>query len=202
MATKGFFRPFKVLARKFPKEELPVERPLKDQGPLEEILRDVKPLKKKQKIFWTLTTKEALSRPPERIPLEELFKIRVQDTPEYVEELVRGFQKNLFAALHQGYISISRVLNLHRLRVHEAEEIFHSFMKDCLHRGDHCVLIIHGRGLSSKGEPILKHNVQEWLKYGPDRKYVIGFCSARQCDGGTGATYVLLSSRPLKRSKK
>ncbi len=201
MARKGFFCPFKELAQHIPKEDLPAERPPKENGPLEELLKGVRPLKERHKYFWTLTFKRA-RRKEEEISLEEFLRIRVQDTPEYVEELVRGLQRELFEALHEGHISVSRVLNLHRWRVAEAEEAFHQFMRDALARGDRCVLIIHGRGLSSKGEPILKQKVHEWLKKGPFRKFILGFCSARQCDGGAGATYVLLSPRPLKKTKQ
>ncbi len=201
MSRKGFFCPFKDLAEKIPKEELPAERPPKENGPLEELLQGVRPLTERQKYFWSISFKRAQRQKIEEVSLGDLLRIRVQDTPEYVEELVRGFQRELFEALHQGRISVSRVLNLHRWRLAEAEEAFHQFMRDALARGDHCVLIIHGRGLSSKGEPVLKQKVHEWLKKGPFRKFILGFCSARQCDGGAGATYVLLSSRPLKKTK-
>jgi DNA-nicking Smr family endonuclease len=44
--------------------------------------------------------------------------------------------------------------------------------------------------LSSKDQhPVLKGKVNSWLQQWDD---VLAFCSARQCDGGTGATYVLL----------
>ena len=204
MKNKGFFSPFRELAQRISKEDLPVERPLREGGPtLKEMLRGVCPLEERHKRFFVRPQKKRREPPrEERIPLHQFFKIRVQDTPEYVEELVRGFERAVFEALHKGRLSVSRVLNLHRLRVEEAEEAFHLFMRESLVRGDRCVLIVHGRGLSSKNEPVLKQKVQDWLKKGPFRKYIIGFCSARQCDGGAGAAYVLLSSRPLKKAKK
>ncbi|UCH46386.1 MAG: Smr/MutS family protein [Nitrospiraceae bacterium] len=50
--------------------------------------------------------------------------------------------------------------------------------------------IIHGRGLRSPDGPVLKKAVIQWLltRY---RKYIVAFASARQCDGGLGAIYVL-----------
>jgi DNA-nicking Smr family endonuclease len=45
----------------------------------------------------------------------------------------------------------------------------------------------------------LKTQVIGWLSRGPWRKWVMAYASARSCDGGTGATYVLLRSRPLTR---
>jgi len=200
---KAFFSPFEDLGKKIPRESLPAERPLGENGSsFEEVLRGVRPLKKRhEKFFWCPSCRKISPPKEENISYHQFFRIRVQDTPEYVEELVRGFERAVFEALHEGKLSISRVLNLHRFKVEEAEEAFQVFIREALARGDHCVLIIHGRGLSSKDEPVLKKKVHEWLKKGPFRKHVIGFCSARQCDGGAGATYVLLSSRPLKKKK-
>ncbi len=202
-SNKGFNCPFDIL-KKVPREELPAERPLTPkEGEIcfEEIMRGVKRLLDRDKIYWRLVYKNSRPKLQEEIDLQELWRIRVRDTSEYVEELVRGFQKELFEALHAGKISVSRVLNLHRLRVPEAEEALNTFFKECVLRGDRCVLIIHGRGLSSKNEPVLKRRVHEWLRKGPFRKYILGFCSARQCDGGMGATYVMLSPRPLKKRR-
>jgi len=69
--------------------------------------------------------------------------------------------------------------------------------------GRRAVLIIHGRGLSSPHEPVLKTKVYQWLTSAPWHKWVIAFTSARLCDGGAGATYVLLRQQPLtKRFRK
>jgi DNA-nicking Smr family endonuclease len=39
--------------------------------------------------------------------------------------------------------------------------------------------------------------VSQWLSSGHWRKWVVAFTSARMCDGGAGASYVLLRRRPL-----
>ena len=72
------------------------------------------------------------------------------------------------------------------------------FLKDAISRGKHGVLVIHGRGLCSPGEPVLKQMVMKTLGRGYWRKRVVAFASARLSDGGAGATYVLL--RPYKGS--
>lgn len=198
---KGFNCPFEIL-NQIPKEELPAERAPSlsaQEISFEEVMQGVKRLLGREKIYWRLTPKRSPSRPKETLDLNELLRIRVRETSEYVEELVRGFQRELFEALHAGRISVSGVLNLHRLRVAEAEVAFEEFMRESLIKGARCVLIIHGRGRSSRGEPVLKNKVHEWLRRGPFRKHVIGFCTARQCDGGLGATYVLLSPYPLRK---
>ena len=65
------------------------------------------------------------------------------------------------------------------------------------HRSGHrCVLIIHGRGLNSKDQiPVLKSRVTTWLRRGTWARWVLAFTSARPCDGGAGALYVLLRRR-------
>ncbi|MDP6394410.1 MAG: Smr/MutS family protein [Desulfobacterales bacterium] len=60
-----------------------------------------------------------------------------------------------------------------------------------------------GCGLSFASKPILKTKVFQWLASEPWRKWVIAFSSARLCDGGAGAAYVLLRQRPVtKRLRK
>lgn len=69
--------------------------------------------------------------------------------------------------------------------------------------GKRGVLVIHGRGRSSPSEPVLKKKVIDWLTHGTWRKWVVAYSSARPCDGGAGATYILLRERPVsKRFKK
>ena len=63
--------------------------------------------------------------------------------------------------------------------------------------GQRCVLIVHGRGLNSKDQvPVLKHRLTTWLTRGSWARLVLAFTSARPCDGGAGALYVLLRRQP------
>ncbi len=137
---------------------------------------------------------EALAR------LEDLVKggdgFIISDTPEYMEGIGYGVNPDVARRLHQGDFSIQAHLDLHGLWVGDAKEAFERFLKEALLSGKTAVLVIHGRGLSSREEPVLKTKVKEWLTSGPWRKWVVAFTSARACDGGTGATYVLLRQRP------
>ena len=55
------------------------------------------------------------------------------------------------------------------------------------------MLIVHGRGLNSKDQvPVLKTRLAQWLARGSWARLVLAFTSARPCDGGAGALYVLL----------
>ncbi|MCX8118937.1 MAG: Smr/MutS family protein [Desulfobacterota bacterium] len=127
----------------------------------------------------------------------------VASTPEYIEGTGYHIHPEIAKRLHRGDFSIQAHLDLHGLIAEDAKEVFDQFMKWAVTYGKTGVLITHGRGLSSPGEPVLKKKVEEWLTKGVWRKWVVAYSSARKCDGGAGATYVLLRSRPVsKRLKK
>lgn len=124
----------------------------------------------------------------------------VSDTPEYIEGTGYNVRQEYARRLHQGDFSIQDHIDLHGMNVENAKEAFESFMKNALISGKRAVLIIHGRGLSSRGEPVLKNKVHEWLNQSYWLKRVLAYSSAQSYDGGAGATYVLLRSRPFRRN--
>jgi len=127
----------------------------------------------------------------------------VADTPEYIEGTNYQIHPGVARRLHRGEYSIQAFVDLHGLLAEDAKQVFEKFLKWAVTTGKTGLLIIHGRGLSSPSEPVLKKKVVEWLTHGPWRKWVAAYASARICDGGAGATYVLLSPRPAsKRPKK
>ena len=120
----------------------------------------------------------------------------VADTPEYMEGRGRDAHPEITRRLHRGDFSVQDYIDLHGLNVADAQSAFGEFMQQNIVAGKRVVLIIHGRGLSSANEPVLKTNVHRWLSSGYWRKWVMAFSSARWCDGGAGSTYVLLRQRP------
>ena len=127
----------------------------------------------------------------------------ISDTPEYMEGTGYGVNVEIARRLHRGVFSVQDHIDLHGLVVKDAKETFDGFLEQSLILGKRMLLVIHGRGLSSQAEPVLKTKVKEWLTTGPWRKRVMAFTSARACDGGAGATYVLLRQRPVtKRYRK
>jgi DNA-nicking Smr family endonuclease len=141
------------------------------------------------------------------VQLKELIKngtgFVVSLTPEYVEGTANKVSPEVARRLHHGYFSIQAHIDLHGLGVNDAHQAFDRFLNKSILAGKRAVLIIHGRGLSSPHQPILKAKVYKWLTAAPWHKWVIAFSSARLCDGGAGATYVLLRPRPLtKRFRK
>lgn len=120
--------------------------------------------------------------------------INLSDTQEYVEWTNPDFRSGLSEELHSGRFSIQAMLDLHGYTGDEVNEELDHFLTTAFRRGWQCVKIIHGRGLRSVNGPILKDAVIRRLS-GHYRKDVIAFVSARQCDGGLGALYVLIKKR-------
>jgi DNA-nicking Smr family endonuclease len=123
----------------------------------------------------------------------------VADTPEYHEGVGHRVHPMATRHLHGGRFSIQAHIDLHGLSAPEAERAVDDFLREAIRSGKRAVLVVHGRGLSSPRRPILKTKVPEWLTRGTWRKWVMAFTSARLCDGGAGATYVLLRQRPVTR---
>lgn len=126
----------------------------------------------------------------------------VSDTPEYIEGTGYHVHPEIARRLHRGDFSIQAHLDLHGFVLKEARETFDQFMKWAVTHGKTGLLVTHGRGLSSPAEPVLKRKVEEWLTRGTWRKWVVAYSSARKCDGGAGATYVLLRVRPVSKRFK
>jgi DNA-nicking Smr family endonuclease len=124
------------------------------------------------------------------------------DTPEYIEGTGYNIHPEIARRLHRGDFSIQAHVDLHGLIAQDAREVIENFLKSAVMTGKRGVLIIHGRGLSSPAEPVLKKKVVEWLTHGAWRKWVVAYASARSCDGGAGATYVLLRQRPVSKRMK
>ncbi len=174
----------------------------------EELRRGVKPLRDKNllcseppkasKVVKELTSKRREKEPsiwPPR-PLEVYLPL----TSEYMEGKKECVSHETLRRLRDGKFSVKATLNLRRLTAEEALLALEEFFKKAIELGYSCVLVIHGRGLSSpNGEPVLKPLFRNWLERGPYRRHVLAYASARPCDGGPGATYVLLSQRPVKK---
>jgi DNA-nicking Smr family endonuclease len=122
---------------------------------------------------------------------EGLLPIHLPDTQEYVEWIHPEFRDDIIRRLHEGRFSVQACLDLHGFIAPDAEEELDGFLTDSLKKGYGCVKIIHGRGLRSVKGARLKDVVVKRLS-GHFRKDIIAYVTARQCDGGLGALYVLL----------
>lgn len=132
----------------------------------------------------------------ERRVLEEL--LTAPDDPAEIESgeelsfLREGFQKRYLRRLRRGQYSIGATLDLHQMNSETARQAMLEFIEEAQQRGFGCIRIVHGKGLRSKRQPVLKQLARRLLSRHPD---VAAFASCRPVDGGTGAVAVLLRRR-------
>jgi DNA-nicking Smr family endonuclease len=101
-----------------------------------------------------------------------------------------GVQHSVMKKLRRGQFAIEAELDLHRMTSEKAYVELMDFIAQCQKQHIRCVRVIHGKGYGSKDKiPVLKTKVNSWLR---QWQSILAFCSARRCDGGNGAVYVLL----------
>jgi len=92
--------------------------------------------------------------------------------------------------LRRGGWPVQDKLDLHGNNSDAARKLLQEFLYAAIQRGSRCVLVIHGKGLNSRGgEAVLRKLTRYWLTQLPQ---VLAFCNAPPGEGGAGATLVLL----------
>jgi len=169
-----------------------------DLSLFQEAIQGVEPIQQdKAPPFRKPRRPKPLPPKPEPKHLPSLADMDVE-TPEELLFVQPGVQKRVFRELQKGRIPPAKSLDLHGLRVKQAQPIFIRFLEQARQRQLRCVLIIHGKGRESADQqPVLKQKTNQWLRQLP---FVLAFCSAAYFDGGTGATYVLLSRKKQEES--
>jgi DNA-nicking Smr family endonuclease len=130
--------------------------------------------------------------------IRENHQLNVTNLPEFMEGFVESINPITMEKLRSGEFSVQKTLDLHGHSVDDADELFRAFIRETIHEGLKCVKIIHGRGLKSKGTPVLKEHLKTWIIKAMHRKWVLAFSNALMNDGGPGATYILLKKNPAK----
>jgi DNA-nicking Smr family endonuclease len=119
--------------------------------------------------------------------------IEIEQTAEYIEGSVHPHGRLYLDDLRSGRFSVQAHIDLHGLNLQEARFILEEFLLESIRAGFTCVRVIHGRGRHShKHRSVLKENIHRWLCTRRMSRHVIAYTSARRCDGGGGAVYVLL----------
>ena len=185
----------------------PSRNSFEDKEAFEREMQDVTPLAPDQKNRSGLSCSP---KPPRYFRQEEDLEILAQladlvsgyghfdcyFSDEYIEGVVSGINPAILRKLRAGEFSYQDFLDLHGFDRLEARERVENFLRFSKEKGYRCVLIVHGRGIhSEENKPVLKNYIQSWLCKGRIGRMVLAFSSARPCDGGTGALYVLLRKR-------
>jgi DNA-nicking Smr family endonuclease len=170
-----------------------------------EAMKDVKRLSQKKRLVErkkNTASSQMIAKSSAAKLLEEtladFYTIDVANLPEYMEGHVEGLNPLTIERLKNGDFSIQKSLDLHGYSTETARELFEEFLKEAILSGIHCVRVIHGRGLKSKEKPVLKERLKSWILKAMNRKWIVAFSSCKMCDGGPGATYILLRKTPKK----
>lgn len=180
------------------KKESPSDEDLKY---FHDAVKDVKPLKKYDKVG-------ARHAAPVRIrpvvshaapnQVEDFLSDHITATVHADEELFfahPGLQHKVIRDFRQGKITPAMSLDLHKMTVEQARKAVTQFLAEGAEQNLRCVHIIHGKGKLNADAPILKNQINNWLRRHPA---VLAFCSAAKRDGGVGAVYVLLRRQRLE----
>lgn len=125
--------------------------------------------------------------------LSDAFDPQDVETGEELLFMRPGLQHRTLKRLRSGHFVVDAELDLHGLTVPLARQSVAEFLGECKRQRVQCARIIHGKGLGSRHRgPVLKQKIGHWLQ---QRDEVLAYSSARRCDGGTGAIYVLLKRR-------
>lgn len=169
-----------------------------DSDLFRQAMADVTPLPESDRI------EPVLSRPPpkavqqaldDRAAMQEFLEnldFGSAETGEELQWLKPGYQERILKRLRRGHYAIADTVDLHHMDVETAKSVLLDFIDFSVQRHFGCVRIIHGKGLRSKGAPLLKVMTNRMLWKHPR---VIAYASCRPVDGGTGATLALLSAK-------
>jgi DNA-nicking Smr family endonuclease len=204
-------RPFAELGRKLrdkppptpPPRVIAPPKPPEEPNLFARAMEGVVPLRSGNGARIGLPAPAAAGRPPISDEAEALAELSdlvkgasrfdVSDTREYIEGTIVGLDPRVVRRLRRGDFSWQAYVDLHGLTAEPARATVESFLRASVIAGHRCVLIVHGRGHNSKDHtPVLKERLQSWLARGSLARIVLAFTSARPCDGGAGALYVLL----------
>ncbi len=157
----------------------------------ESVTKDIKPLKGRKK----QTSARA-------VPLKKPTKAAVAPitkTPSLPSmPSGQGIDKRTDERLRRGQMAIEARLDLHGLRLFEAQDAFRRFILDCHARQLRCLLIITGKGkrTTADGLPqaggVIRENLPLWLEDAALRPLILQIYPAQPKDGGSGAFYILL----------
>ena len=153
---------------------------------------EVKPLAEQNRIAQRSAPRKPLLYPAatsEAIP-DTLSDFAAENVPD--EFLSNGLSRMALRKLRRGTWPIQDSLDLHGSHIDAARKLLQEFLHEAAQRNLRCVLVIHGKGLNSRGgEAVLRKLARHWLTQHP---HVLGYCDATPKAGGSGAALVLLKT--------
>jgi len=176
------------------------KKPDNDNHLFRKMMSDVKPLSHKKSAEKYIPPNNKTPPPPQKrtgniqnttttdfIPRDYVPDVAPEESLFFSRD---GLQHRLLRQFRQGNIRPEARLDLHGCTLTEAAALLAIFLSNAQNNQQRCVCVIHGKGHgSTEGRPVLKAQVNQWLR---DIPSVLAFSSAQAKDGGMGAVYVLL----------
>lgn len=174
-------------------------------------------LSEEDRILWNLVAKTArpLKKSPVRAAMQEAPKPTNAPQPAVQaaaqpmaplpapqlrkEHVAHKFDVQTRDKLSRGRLPIEGRVDLHGMTQDEAYSLLLSFLRRAHDGGVRYVLVITGKGSSSRGDGVLRKSLPSWLKTQPFRHLVSGIDEASRHHGGGGAYYVRLRRREAGR---
>lgn len=152
---------------------------------------EVRPLPRQDRVTPHKPSRRSLLRSPVSPPgiiTDPLSNHAATDAPD--EYLSNGLSRMTLRKLRRGTVPVRDRLDLHGNNSDTARRLLQEFLHEAVRYGFRCVLVIHGKGLNSRGgEAVLKMRTRHWLTQHPQ---VLAYCDAPAKEGGNGAALVLL----------
>ncbi|MBI3479578.1 MAG: Smr/MutS family protein [Nitrosomonadales bacterium] len=127
------------------------------------------------------------SHTPAAVIPDALSDFAAETAPD--EYLSNGLSRMALRKLRRGTWPIQDRLDLHGNTSDTARKLLQEFLHSAAQQGLRCVLVIHGKGLNSRGGAVLRQLTRGWLMQHPR---VLGYCEAPISQGGSGALLALL----------
>ena len=129
----------------------------------------------------------AVPRPPAKAP-------PAPAKPALAPGATADIDKRTAERLRRGKLPIEARLDLHGLRLVEAEQAFAAFLARYQAAGRRSVLVITGKGPGREGG-VIRQALPGWINQPANRARIVAFAPAQPQDGGHGAVYLLLRRR-------
>ncbi len=131
---------------------------------------------------------------------DEHFDLRYSD--RFIRARAAGVSRETLERLERGAFAVRSHVDLHGMALDDAKTVVDAFLADCQKRGERCVLVITGKGKNSPRQVgVLREQIPAWLARGPSARRVLAMATARACDGGEGALYVLLRRSRTRKTR-
>lgn len=165
-----------------------------------------KTLSEEDRVLWSLVARSAVplkgrkepEPPPQpaappQVPASPSAIMPAPSPPAPKQQRVSShFDRPTREKLARGRLEIEGRVDLHGLTQAEAHALLFSFLASAHRRGARYVLVITGKGSSSRSDGVLRRAVPGWLASPSFRVLVSSHEEAARQHGGAGALYVRL----------